>query len=274
MSCSTWRTTPISYRWAEGSALWVTHTFLWFWCKRVFDESCMIAVVHEALTWSLWPCQVADDGYGVSYIIVGEDMINFHVSCKNSCSQTVSKAFVIFVSVWRRCDIKHTLVILIETGRTLHRDILFFWIAESAWRTQISFCVLKLYFSLHQLHIPAWCIALPVATWSLIIHWENFNTITVTLDDFWHVAVVLVCSAEWHRQSFFYKPHNSWRDVLPRLFPLPLFFPTNVHEWTCRRRLLTQCRSVCLCAQTMLAIMCKTTLSLRGKTVNKSKGSV
>lgn len=36
--------------------------------------------------------QVADDGYGVSYIIVGEDLINFHVSSKHSCSQTVSKA--------------------------------------------------------------------------------------------------------------------------------------------------------------------------------------
>uniref|UniRef100_A0AAX7TW15 carnitine O-palmitoyltransferase n=1 Tax=Astatotilapia calliptera TaxID=8154 RepID=A0AAX7TW15_ASTCA len=33
---------------------------------------------------------VADDGYGVSYIIVGEDMVNFHVSSKYSCSQTVS----------------------------------------------------------------------------------------------------------------------------------------------------------------------------------------
>uniref|UniRef100_A0A7N6BLW3 carnitine O-palmitoyltransferase n=1 Tax=Anabas testudineus TaxID=64144 RepID=A0A7N6BLW3_ANATE len=31
---------------------------------------------------------VADDGYGVSYIIVGEDMINFHVSSKYSCSET------------------------------------------------------------------------------------------------------------------------------------------------------------------------------------------
>uniref|UniRef100_A0AAQ5XZQ8 carnitine O-palmitoyltransferase n=1 Tax=Amphiprion ocellaris TaxID=80972 RepID=A0AAQ5XZQ8_AMPOC len=37
---------------------------------------------------------VADDGYGVSYIIVGEDMINFHVSSKHSCSETVNKAFV------------------------------------------------------------------------------------------------------------------------------------------------------------------------------------
>uniref|UniRef100_A0A8C2GJP6 carnitine O-palmitoyltransferase n=1 Tax=Cyprinus carpio TaxID=7962 RepID=A0A8C2GJP6_CYPCA len=32
---------------------------------------------------------VADDGYGVSYIIMGEEMINFHVSCKHSCTETV-----------------------------------------------------------------------------------------------------------------------------------------------------------------------------------------
>uniref|UniRef100_A0A4W6ENZ7 carnitine O-palmitoyltransferase n=1 Tax=Lates calcarifer TaxID=8187 RepID=A0A4W6ENZ7_LATCA len=42
---------------------------------------------------------VADDGYGVSYIIVGEDMINFHVSSKYSCSETVSKTSVTFISV-------------------------------------------------------------------------------------------------------------------------------------------------------------------------------
>uniref|UniRef100_A0A670Y115 carnitine O-palmitoyltransferase n=1 Tax=Pseudonaja textilis TaxID=8673 RepID=A0A670Y115_PSETE len=33
---------------------------------------------------------VADDGYGVSYIIVGENLINFHVSSKFSCIETVS----------------------------------------------------------------------------------------------------------------------------------------------------------------------------------------
>uniref|UniRef100_A0A8C5HJQ8 carnitine O-palmitoyltransferase n=1 Tax=Gouania willdenowi TaxID=441366 RepID=A0A8C5HJQ8_GOUWI len=36
---------------------------------------------------------VADDGYGVSYIIVGEDMINFHVSSKHSCTDTVTLLF-------------------------------------------------------------------------------------------------------------------------------------------------------------------------------------
>lgn len=33
---------------------------------------------------------VADDGYGVSYIIAGEDYIFFHISSKRSCGQTVS----------------------------------------------------------------------------------------------------------------------------------------------------------------------------------------
>ena len=38
---------------------------------------------------------VADDGYGVSYIIVGEDCIFFHVSAKKSCPGTVS--FLVFL---------------------------------------------------------------------------------------------------------------------------------------------------------------------------------
>ncbi|XP_026315615.1 carnitine O-palmitoyltransferase 1, liver isoform [Hyposmocoma kahamanoa] len=37
---------------------------------------------------------VADDGYGVSYIIVGEDKIFFHVSSKKSCPITSSSNFV------------------------------------------------------------------------------------------------------------------------------------------------------------------------------------
>jgi carnitine O-palmitoyltransferase 1 len=36
---------------------------------------------------------VADDGYGVSYIIAGEDCVFFHISCKNSCPTTVSSLF-------------------------------------------------------------------------------------------------------------------------------------------------------------------------------------
>lgn len=33
---------------------------------------------------------VADDGYGVSYIIAGEDLLFFHISNKKSCPTTVS----------------------------------------------------------------------------------------------------------------------------------------------------------------------------------------
>ncbi|XP_060625877.2 carnitine O-palmitoyltransferase 1, liver isoform isoform X1 [Anolis sagrei] len=36
---------------------------------------------------------VADDGYGVSYIIVGDNLINFHVSSKYSCPETNSHRF-------------------------------------------------------------------------------------------------------------------------------------------------------------------------------------
>ncbi|XP_013401422.1 carnitine O-palmitoyltransferase 1, liver isoform [Lingula anatina] len=36
---------------------------------------------------------VADDGYGVSYIIAGEYTIFFHVSCKRSCAETNAKRF-------------------------------------------------------------------------------------------------------------------------------------------------------------------------------------
>lgn len=36
---------------------------------------------------------VADDGYGVSYIVAGEDLLFFHISSKNSCKQTSSERF-------------------------------------------------------------------------------------------------------------------------------------------------------------------------------------
>lgn len=38
---------------------------------------------------------MADDGYGVSYSIVGEDILNFHISCKRSCPDTVSSMKVV-----------------------------------------------------------------------------------------------------------------------------------------------------------------------------------
>uniref|UniRef100_A0A8C1J4R2 carnitine O-palmitoyltransferase n=1 Tax=Cyprinus carpio TaxID=7962 RepID=A0A8C1J4R2_CYPCA len=49
---------------------------------------------------------VADDGYGVSYIIIGENMINLHISCKHSCPQTDSHKF--------GADIKKALMDLLE----------------------------------------------------------------------------------------------------------------------------------------------------------------
>uniref|UniRef100_A0A671X9J6 carnitine O-palmitoyltransferase n=1 Tax=Sparus aurata TaxID=8175 RepID=A0A671X9J6_SPAAU len=58
---------------------------------------------------------VADDGYGVSYIIVGEDMINFHVSSKHSCSQTVSNTFVSFIS-----QLDMSLLFFSTTGHVKH----------------------------------------------------------------------------------------------------------------------------------------------------------
>ncbi|XP_062845574.1 carnitine palmitoyltransferase 1Aa (liver) isoform X1 [Trichomycterus rosablanca] len=36
---------------------------------------------------------VADDGYGVAYIIVGENLINFHISCKHSSPETDARRF-------------------------------------------------------------------------------------------------------------------------------------------------------------------------------------
>lgn len=33
---------------------------------------------------------VADDGYGVSYIVAGEDLVFFHISSKLSCKTTVN----------------------------------------------------------------------------------------------------------------------------------------------------------------------------------------
>nr|XP_057917356.1 carnitine O-palmitoyltransferase 1, liver isoform-like isoform X1 [Doryrhamphus excisus] len=36
---------------------------------------------------------VADDGYGVSYYILGESLINFHISCKHSCPDTDAHKF-------------------------------------------------------------------------------------------------------------------------------------------------------------------------------------
>lgn len=56
-----------------------------------FLQDAFLVSIMRYIFYDLFSCKVADDGYGVSYIIVGEDMINFHVSSKHSCSRTVSK---------------------------------------------------------------------------------------------------------------------------------------------------------------------------------------
>ena len=62
--------------------------------------------------------QVADDGYGVSYIIAGEDVIFFHISSKKSCPVTVN-----FYANTHKCHITSTSFYFI--ANTLpHRSIL------------------------------------------------------------------------------------------------------------------------------------------------------
>ncbi|XP_065668636.1 carnitine O-palmitoyltransferase 1, liver isoform isoform X2 [Hydra vulgaris] len=41
---------------------------------------------------------VAENGYGISYIICGENLISFHVSCKKSCPDTNSEMFAKLIS--------------------------------------------------------------------------------------------------------------------------------------------------------------------------------
>lgn len=46
---------------------------------------------------------IDENGYGVSYIICGENLISFHVSCKNSCAHTSSEKFASLIeeSMWQ-----------------------------------------------------------------------------------------------------------------------------------------------------------------------------
>lgn len=43
---------------------------------------------------------VADDGYGVSYMITGENELNFHITSKASCRTTVQMQ-ITFWNIWR-----------------------------------------------------------------------------------------------------------------------------------------------------------------------------
>uniref|UniRef100_A0AAQ6A8I4 carnitine O-palmitoyltransferase n=1 Tax=Amphiprion ocellaris TaxID=80972 RepID=A0AAQ6A8I4_AMPOC len=56
---------------------------------------------------------VADDGYGVSYIIVGEDMINFHVSSKHSCTTVGERQPKTCESVCNFSFSSHFIVVLV-----------------------------------------------------------------------------------------------------------------------------------------------------------------
>lgn len=62
---------------------------------------------------------VADDGYGVSYIIAGEDCVFFHVSCKNSCPTTVSLLDIVYMGAGGECSqYKASLVLYDQTWCT------------------------------------------------------------------------------------------------------------------------------------------------------------
>lgn len=67
------------------------------WVQQLYFRAvCSLLSIGPVLIWedsneimSLVCPQVADDGYGVSYIIVGENLITFHISCKFSSPATV-----------------------------------------------------------------------------------------------------------------------------------------------------------------------------------------
>lgn len=74
-SSSTWSTTPSTSPAAGASA------------RSVSAAASRQLLVLELMCLSF--SQVADDGYGVSYYILGDHLINFHISCKHSCPDTV-----------------------------------------------------------------------------------------------------------------------------------------------------------------------------------------
>uniref|UniRef100_A0A8C6MEQ2 carnitine O-palmitoyltransferase n=1 Tax=Nothobranchius furzeri TaxID=105023 RepID=A0A8C6MEQ2_NOTFU len=75
-------------RWVKCLAQGHNSRILFMWVKKPGEPGCEMKLMVTFVS-----SQVADDGYGVSYIIVGEDMINFHVSSKYSCSETDSRRF-------------------------------------------------------------------------------------------------------------------------------------------------------------------------------------
>lgn len=88
-SCSTSSITQTTPPAAEDLVQWANFTTVHF-----YADVCYFMCVCELMrSW-----QVADDGYGVSYIIIGENMINLHISSKFSCPQTVSAIMFQFLS--------------------------------------------------------------------------------------------------------------------------------------------------------------------------------
>lgn len=66
--------------------MWVQVEDLVRWAPDRYSLHCWC---YGHLTFILVHRQVADDGYGVSYIIIGENLITFHISSKFSCPHTV-----------------------------------------------------------------------------------------------------------------------------------------------------------------------------------------
>ena len=87
---------------ANNSLKFSNKTFLLLRFQKVLSEPWMLSTSQTPVRGEYKPLRtcagggfgpVADDGYGVSYIINGEDCIFFHVSCKRKCQQTVSIEF-------------------------------------------------------------------------------------------------------------------------------------------------------------------------------------
>lgn len=92
-SCSTSSITQTTPPAAEDLVQWANFTTVHF-----YADVCYFMYVCELMrSW-----QVADDGYGVSYIIIGENMINLHISSKFSCPQTVSAIIIQKMSKWSK----------------------------------------------------------------------------------------------------------------------------------------------------------------------------
>ena len=57
--------------------------------------------------------QVADDGYGVSYVFAGEDIMFFHISSKKASPETVSNIIITCTKKWPFSYVPHVYICLI-----------------------------------------------------------------------------------------------------------------------------------------------------------------